>query len=192
MTSAEFMAWETAQPERWEFIAGHVYALVGASDSHVTIVQNLTAALQPALRGGPCRLFTTDMKLAAETATHERIAYPDAFVTCDERDRSDRYVKRFPVIIIEVLSASTESNDRGAKFEDYRSIVTLSEVIFIDSRRQHVEVHRRTDHGTWELVYDTGAGAIVLTSLGGIELAVDDLYADVSFEQPQPRLQRMN
>jgi Uma2 family endonuclease len=180
MTAAEFLSWETEQPERYEFIDGQAFAMAGASEAHGTIVFNIPMLLGPALRGGPCRGFVTDMKLAIPP-DDRRIYYPDAFVTCDERDRRDRQVKRHPKLIVEVLSPKSEADDRGEKFSDYRTIETLEEYILVDSRRQHVEVYRRTDRGTWELVEDVTSGAFVIASLG-VSISLVDLYADVEFE----------
>jgi len=177
----EFLAWDATQTERHQLVWGETFAMAGASVAHGTIVTNLTVLLRPGLRGGPCRFFATDVKLAVGTDAR-RITYPDAFVTCDARDRSERLIQRFPKLIVEILSPSTAADDRGEKFAAYRTIATLEEYILIDGTRRYVEAFRRTERGTWELVHDADAGAIDLASLDGMTVTFDDLYADVDLD----------
>jgi Uma2 family endonuclease len=75
--------------------------------------------------------------------------YPDVLVTCDERDRAESTLKRYPKVIIEVLSPSTEAFDRGDKFLDYQHIETLEEYVLIGTARQRVDCFRRNAEGLW-------------------------------------------
>jgi Uma2 family endonuclease len=141
MSLDEFLVWEPTQPLRYEFAAGHVFAMAGASRAHATIASNIIALLRPAIRGKQCGVYGADMKVAVPDGPSVR--YPDIVVTCDPRDLEDEQITRFPSFIAEIVSASTETLDRGMKFAEYRSIPSLREYMLIDSRTVHVEVFRR-------------------------------------------------
>jgi len=100
---------------RHEYRRGLVYAMAGGSDNHSRLSINLLTEINLHLRDSDCQFFSGDVKV---NYAENFFYYPDAFVTCDPRDREDRYVKRYPKLIAEVLSPSTEEFDRGIKFED--------------------------------------------------------------------------
>ena len=163
----DFLLWEQAQPERHEFVDGEVFAMVGVSDAHAAVALNLSAALLPHVRGKACRLYPSDMKLAVDAANC--IFYPDLFVSCDSRDqgRDAAYVKRHPLLVIEILSKSTEAYDRGAKFSAYRSLTSLQEYVLVSPRLRTVEVFRRDATGHWVLYPFTEAdGTFEFASIG--------------------------
>src|SRR5262245_34123570 len=111
----EYLAAEPRSEVRHEYIGGEVYAVAGASEEHNIIATNLLAALHAHLRGKACRVFMVDMKVRLFAAREEIFYYPDLMVTCDARD-TDRYFKRFPNVLIEVLSTDTARTDRREKF----------------------------------------------------------------------------
>ena len=114
MSLDEFLVWEREQPERYEYAGGVVTMMMGSSAAHVTIAMNLAIALRHALRGTGCRPFGSDMKVIANGTAR----YPDVSVTCHPvGDRDDNIPH--PVLVIEVLSPSTEREDRGRKKFDY-------------------------------------------------------------------------
>ncbi|MEY8877296.1 MAG: Uma2 family endonuclease [Leptothrix sp. (in: b-proteobacteria)] len=176
MTAAEYLAWETAQPERHEFLDGEIWAMAGAEDRHVTLAGNIYMALRQHLHGSSCRTFMSDMKLHAESANS--YFYPDVFVTCSETDRASTLVKREPTLVVEVLSNSTAAYDRGAKFAHYRQIPTLREIALIDPDTRRADVYRRGADGLWVLhPFDPGQG-IAFASVD-LRIANDVLYADI-------------
>lgn len=128
LTLEQYLEWEDRQGTRHEFVDGLVFALAGASDTHQTILANLTTLVRPALRGSASRIFTNEIKVIPPN--RRRARYPDLLVTCDERDRADRYVKRYPELIIEVLSPSTAATARTEKLDEYQTIPTLDELRF--------------------------------------------------------------
>jgi Uma2 family endonuclease len=162
-----------------EYIDGQVYAMSGTSDRHAIIVANLVALLRPHLRGSGCLLMPQDMKV--KIPRQGKFYYPDLLVTCDDRDRENRYFKEHPKLIVEVLSDSTEAFDRGKKFEDYRSLASLEEYALIRQDRPKVEVFRRNPAGRWELHEVADAGTWELTSVG-FQADLAELYEDVTFE----------
>jgi adenosylcobinamide kinase/adenosylcobinamide-phosphate guanylyltransferase len=174
MTTEEFLAWEAAQLERWEFIAGEAFAMAGGSDVHNTISLNMAFALRERLRGSRCSVFMSDVKL--RLATDDTVFYPDVFASCDAADRARRQVKEAPLLIAEVLSPSTEAYDRGRKFEAYRRFAGLQTVLFLAQERRHLECYTRTADGDWLLTEAGGEDAVLAVPALGFELPLAELY----------------
>lgn len=180
LTPAEYLQMEEHSPIKHEFIDGQVYAMVGANDAHVTIAGNLFVLLRSHLRGSSCRTYISDMKARIESLN--RYFYPDVMVTCDPRDRATPLEKRFPCLIVEVLSDSTEAFDRGDKFADYQELDSLQEYVLISTKRQRVECFRRNSEGLWVLQsYSDRQPAFRLESID-FAGTIEELYEDVQFE----------
>jgi Uma2 family endonuclease len=177
MTADEFVAWEIEQPGRWEWVDGECFAMTGGTDVHNTLCLNLAFALRQHLRGGPCGVFMTDVKL--KIASGEAVLYPDVFVSCDQADRSRRLWKEAPILIAEVLSPSTEAYDRGRKFEAYRQIAGLAAVLLLSQTRPRAECYTRAPQGAWLLTdVDGNSGVIALPALD-LRVPLSELYRDL-------------
>lgn len=175
----EYIALERENTVRHEYRRGLVYAMAGGSDAHSRLTINFLTTINLHLRNGECQFFSGDLKVNYEDAF---FYYPDAFVTCDPRDRLDRYVKRYPKLIAEVLSPSTEKFDLGDKFEDYRQIESLDEYVLIAQHRMRVECRRRVKDESgerWETVV-YGAGEQVMLQSIELEIAIEELYRGVN------------
>jgi Uma2 family endonuclease len=173
-----YLEWEAGQPGKNEYFDGEVFAMSGASDAHVTIALNLAAILRSHLRGGPCSVFISDMKLRVEE--DNAFFYPDVFVTCAAADRAQSHYKSAPSLMVEVLSPSTSAYDRGAKFAAYRKLPSLREYVLIDSERLSVDLFRRDDAGRWVLYpFDAVDQQVEFTSVG-LQLPLQALYEDVA------------
>ena len=148
----------TSHDIKHEYIDGHVYAMSGGSLAHGRIGSNAIRTLEDALAsaGRLCDVYNSDV---AARLSPRRYTYPDASVTCDERDRPapDKIEVQAPCVIIEVLSDSTEAYDRGRKFSFYRACPTVQEYILVATRYQTVEVYRRTLQG-WAIYQSYGPG----------------------------------
>ena len=173
----DYLKEEAASPTRHEWLRGDVYAMAGGSPEHAAVAANVVALLSALLRARPCRVYTSDARLrVVETGL---ATYPDVSVVCGrlETDVEDPLAITNPLLLVEVLSPTTEAYDRGAKFAHYRRIPSLREVVFVAHRERRLEVYRRDAVGRWVL-YEAGAGeAVELESLGG-ELVVDEVYRD--------------
>ena len=166
MTAAEYFAWEVSQPERHDYYHGEVFAMAGGSDAHNTASLNFAFALKSHLRGTPCRVFMADMRL--ELAKDSHYSYPDVFVTCDPRDTTPdaSHLKKYPKLVVEVISPSTSEYDQGRKFEQYRQMPGLDEVLFIDPVRRSVELFQRTQEASqWLLIPAPEGGSVHLRSV---------------------------
>jgi Uma2 family endonuclease len=182
MSLTEFLDWERAQPDRWEFADGYAWPTAGTTDAHGQIVLNLGALLRVKLRGTDCRAFTSTVKVVAGG----RSTYPDIVVTCDPRDRTDRYAKRHPRLLVEVLSKTTAGDDLSDKFAAYRSIETLAEYLTPDSRKRAVQLWRKNARGHWELVEDRTDGELHLETVD-LTVTFEALYEDVEFDDDTER-----
>ncbi len=149
MTPEEYLKWEDVQPIKYEYINGEVFAMTGGILPHNSIAVNLTSALKNHLQGSGCKVFMADAKVGISQSGP--FHYPDVMVTCDQSDRTARKIIYHPILIVEVLSPSTEAFDRGRKFSNYRRLDTLKEYVLIDVDRMAVECYRRNQQGTWEL-----------------------------------------
>ncbi|BAC89039.1 Uma2 family endonuclease [Gloeobacter violaceus] len=173
----EYLQIEEHSPIKHKYLDGRLYAMVGSTQDHNLVVLNLAFALRRHLRGTGCRVLTSDVKVRVEQ--RNRFFYPDIAVSCDERDWATPLYLRFPRLIVEVLSDSTEAFDRGARFQDYQTIDTLSEYVLVSSKQPQVECFRRDAEALWVLqsygleVYEIGA----LNFSGTFE----ELYEDVAF-----------
>lgn len=180
LTPDEYLQLEAESTIKHEYINGDVYAMAGATDTHVTIAGNLFALLRSQVRGTGCRVYIADMKVRVET--RNCFYYPDIVVTCDGRDAETSTYKRFPKLIVEVLSVSTEAFDRGNKFFDYQTLDTLEEYVLINTQSQRVECFRRNPEGLWVLQsYTSASETFEILSLGFTE-TLTALYEDVTLE----------
>ena len=173
----EYLEAEKVSPIKHEYIQGRIYAMAGASDAHVTITANLLTLLRNHIRGTGCRVYISDMKARVESLNV--FYYPDLMVTCDPRDGDFEYFKRYPYLMIEVLSSSTESFDRGDKFIDYQEIETLQEYVLVSQSRRRVDCFRRNDQGRWELYSYQSNQELELTSIN-FSCSLTAVYEDVS------------
>ena len=179
LTLEEYLQLEAKSDIKHEYIDGEVYAMAGATDTHVTIAGNIFALLLSHLRGSGCRVYISDLKVRIESKN--RFYYPDVLVTCEDRDRENSTFKQFPSLIIEVLSDSTEAFDRGDKFADYQSLPSLQEYVLVNTKKARIECFRRTKEGLWLLqFYKLEDSKFDLTSVD-FTGEISDVYEQVDF-----------
>lgn len=179
MTEGEYLAMERASSAKHELWNGEVFAMTGGTLAHAMLTMNAGAALISALRGRDCRVLSSDAKVHVPLT--EGFVYPDVSVVCGSvrtyEDSDDVLLN--PVLVIEVLSESTERFDRGDKFAGYRSIPSIVDYVLVSQQARQVEVYTRQDDGAWLLrTYDDGRPLVTVPSVGA-ELALDDLYRGV-------------
>src|SRR5574337_492817 len=176
MSLEEYLGWEAGQAGRNIYVRGEVFAMTGARQSHVAVTGNVYAALKSALRGRPCRVFVSDMKLRADAA--DMVFYPDVMVSCDPRDRATPLFISHPRLVVEVLSESTAAFDRGDKFAACRSLESLQEYALIDIPARRSEVFRRNAEGHWVLYEYVGTEVVEFASVGA-KLPAEVVFEDV-------------
>jgi Uma2 family endonuclease len=152
MTIEEYLAGEPAGEVRHEYLGGVVYAMARASIEHNIISGNIYSSLRSHLGGKPCGAFMADVKLRLSLFDDDDVFYyPDVMVACDPRD-TDKFYKRFPKVLIEVMSESTERIDRREKRWSYQQIETLEEYVLVAQDRMEVTVFRRANQWRAEVL----------------------------------------
>jgi len=151
LTEEEYLEAERHSHVRHEYIGGKLYAMAGASDEHIAVSMNVAFALRNHLKGGPCRVQISEGKVKVQVGAESIFYYPDVIVTCDPRD-TDRYFKRYPKVLIEVLSESTEAIDRREKYLNYRQLETLEEYVLVAQDQVEVTVFRRSQQWQGEIL----------------------------------------
>ena len=175
MTLAEYMAWEEQQPGRNEFCRGDIYVMTGVRMENAIVTANLARHVGNHLSGTPRRVFIEAMKVQI---ADDMVLYPDVFVACGPF-KPGVLVVTDPVLIVEVLSPSTQAYDRSQKFALYRRLPALQEYALIDPETRRVEVSRSNDDGYWNLIDMSDDAAVHLESIQcRIEMA--DLFDGVS------------
>ncbi|MGH7439316.1 MAG: Uma2 family endonuclease [Polyangiaceae bacterium] len=176
-TRAEYRAVERSSNVKHEFLEGAIRAMAGGTRDHALVSANVIASLNLALRGRPCAVHSSDLRIRVVDTGLE--TYPDASVLCGhaELDSEDSHVVLNPVLLVEVTSPSTEAYDRGKKVEHYERIVALQEIVLVSHREKLVEVLRREGDGSWSRHEARRGEAAQLRSIG-CELAVDEVYRD--------------
>lgn len=174
-TLDDYIGWENAQPDRNEFVRGEVFAMVGGRRTHGRVVSNLNRRFNEAVDGTPCQVFAEGMKVQIADDT---ILYPDIFVTCDPTDLRTEQVFRAPIVVVEVLSPSTQSYNRGLKFALYRGLRSLREYILIDPDTRRVEAFRLGADGLWDLHDMSDGDALSVPSIDAT-IAMAEVFAGV-------------
>lgn len=160
-TIDEFLAWERQQEERYEFVDGIIRMMVGGTLDHHAIAGNVFAALKSLLKGGHCMAFVEGVKVVAASST----MYPDVAVTCTPIEGKSDIVPD-PVLIVEVLSRTTQGFDRGGKWIAYQTIESLRHYALISQDQQRVELYTRRAGGWDYTTIDDPGGELNLTSIG--------------------------
>jgi Uma2 family endonuclease len=181
LTPEEYLAIERATPAKSEYLNGEVFLMGGASVAHVRIVTNLVVQLGTQLKGRPCGVYSTDLRLrVSPTGLY---AYPDVIVACDPLvfadDQKDTLTN--PVVLIEVLSESTKDYDRGGKFAHYRTLATLREYLLVDQASVHAEHFVRRNDNQWLLTETSRREDSIRLESIGATLDLAEVYDGVAF-----------
>lgn len=181
MSPEEFLVWERAEEFRHEYRDGEIVAMSGARRAHNLISVNMTRELSTSLRGRDCETYASEMRVWIPKS--RLYTYPDIVVVCGEPqfidDEFDTLLN--PIVVVEILSESTESYDRGRKFEQYRRLDTLKEYILISQSRPYVERFVKHGDGFWRLAEFNGPEAVLVIESLGISISLTAIYEKVKF-----------
>jgi len=173
---AAYLAAERDAEVRHEFIDGTLFAMTGASRVHNQLATRLSARLFAHLDGGPCRVSTSDMKLRLPDGP--RYYYPDVMIACsDPAEEPDEYSETSPVLVVEILSRSTESTDRREKRLAYQGLPSLIDYLIVSQEARSIERFTRDASGWTHAVFHPGE-TIELASID-LDLSLDDLYTGI-------------
>jgi Uma2 family endonuclease len=178
----EYLRLEAQSPIKHEYVNGEMFAMTGGTLRPNVIAGNMLVALRAQLRDTPCRVFINDVRVRVEK-THSYY-YPDLLVSCargaQTMDLSAVTVDD-PVLVIEVLSPTTEATDRREKLLAYRTLPSLAEYVLISQDEARVEIHRRRGNIGWERIQYSGPETVELTSVS-LQIAMGAIYDGVPIE----------
>jgi Uma2 family endonuclease len=186
MTVEQYLALDESSDAKYEYLDGYVFLLrppssdyddeaidmAGGSVVHGAICAQVTYLLVGALRGKPCRTYSSDTRTKLAEKSY---LYPDVIVACGEQTGT---MLTNPTVVIEVLSPSTEKRDRGAKFKTYKELTTIQEYVLIGSEYQAIEIHRR-EGNFWRQYHYRSGDLVELTSIG-VRFPFDEVYDGIA------------
>ena len=176
---ANYLALERVAESKHEFFDGEMFRMSGGTLLHSQLAGNVIFEFGKGLEDSPCRVLTSDMRIKLPTGLY---TYPDASIVCDHPQFEDghRDVLLNLIVIVEVLSPSTESYDRGKKFEHYRSCPSLRDYLLISQDRVFVEhFSRQADTDQWLLTTWNSLSDAVLVAALNARLPLRGIYARV-------------
>lgn len=178
---SEYLERERVATTKSEYYAGEVFAMAGASRQHNFITGNLFAGLYAKLANSPCRPFLSDQRIRISVL--DLGTYPDVSVVCGqlEGDKVDPEAITNPRVLVEVLSESTESYDRGKKFDFYRHVGSLEEYVLVSQKEPMVERFRRQPSGDWLLTVYKGLELTLELASIQADLPLEDIYRFVDW-----------
>ena len=181
-SKSEYVALENAAQYKSEYLDGQIYAMAGGSPTHAEIGGNAFASLHQQLTGKPCRSFNSDLRV--EILANGMTFYPDVSVACPPLEYSpdDAYALTNPVVLIEVLSPSTEKFDRGDKWAHYQLMPSLRDYLLISQDKMRLEHYARQSDNRWLLsIYQQPEEAARLEAVDCL-LKLEDVYERVIFD----------
>ena len=176
----DYLEGEKLSEIRHEYIYGEVFAMAGTSDKHNRISMNIGFKLDNHLENSRCEAFIESVKLKADAQT---FYYPDVMVACDEIPES-AYYREKPILLVEVLSRSTQRTDRNEKLTVYKNLPTLQEYIIVWQDKIHLELHRRQADNSW-LTYISDENDLqeeIEFQSVDLKITLDEIYRRVRFE----------
>jgi Uma2 family endonuclease len=186
-TLEEYFNLELSSDARYEYWNGEIFSMSGVSESHAQIEVNLIALLRTKLRERPCRVFPANMRINVPTLSPYR--YADLSVVCSPptfKKIGGVDVLTNPILIVEVLSETTEAYDRGDKFTHYKSISDFREYLLIAQHRPHITQYVKQEDSTWSYrEVNEITATLMLPSLECV-LGLDEVYQDVHFPAAPP------
>ena len=156
-------------------------AMAGGTRAHARLIVRMVAALEGHLRGGPCNVYPSDVRLYVAERSY---FYPDAFAVCNVDMEPNRIDQRDALLVTEVHSASTSDFDHGDKFEAYRQLPSMREYLLLDNRRIQATVFRRGDDGEWRYRAFVEGSDLLLESLG-MHLPLHEIYESIPLDRDE-------
>jgi len=181
LTPGEYLELERKAEYKSEYFDGEIFAMSGAKRNHNKITTNLSGLVWQHLKGKDCESYSNDMRVfVPQTGLY---TYPDIVVVCGEPKFQDNVFDTLlnPILLIEVLSESTESYDRGKKFQHYRSIESLREYVLVSQDEARIEKYVKQGDGFWVLSEAVGLEAEIEFASIECRIALAEVYDKIDF-----------
>ncbi|HEY6345282.1 MAG TPA: Uma2 family endonuclease [Bryobacteraceae bacterium] len=192
LTPQEYLEIERKAEFRSEYRAGEMFAMAGAREAHNLINGNAAGELRNQLRRTPCRVYSNEMRVLVPAA--DLYVYPDVVVVCDQPRFADEEFDTLlnPLVLVEVLSASTEAYDRGKKFEYYATLPSVREYLLLTTEYMHADLFTREAGGKWVVSSASRAEDFIEFSSIPCRLSLRDAYEKVEFGTEPPGMHRQS
>ena len=178
-TPEDYLALEEKAEYRSEYEDGEIVAMAGGSLNHARIIRNIDRAFGSKLKKS-CESITTEVKVRVED--YRKFYYPDVLIFCGEpkfyQKRNDTITN--PILLVEVLSDSTEARDRGGKFAAYQTLESLQEYVLVSQDKAKIEQFTRQNDGSWKYQATIGLKSKVNFTSVETELTLDEVYQQVN------------
>ncbi len=186
-TLAEYLAFEEANDEKHEYLAGHIYAMAGGSPAHNQICFNLSACIGSRIQGTDCRGYSSDQKIWIEAA--QIGTYGDITIVCGEPRFHERHKTLLlnPRVIIEILSPSTEAYDRGDKWAYYQQLSSLTDYLLVAQQRTQIEHFALDRDGSWRYTSETNPTSDIILASINCRIPLAQVYVGIEFPSAPTR-----
>lgn len=183
----DYLQLEEETNQKYEYYNGYVEVMAGGSYEHNTITMNISTEINIRLKGKQCQIMNSDTKLYLENSNS--YLYPDAMIFCGEKEKAENYKDAFknPVVIIEVLSKSTEAFDRGDKFDLYRQLPSLRHYVLVKQDEAKIQIYsRQSPTALWNIQTIEGIESsleLVISETITLNIPFIDIYDRIVFEK---------
>lgn len=180
LTPEEYLALERKADTKHEYLRGEIIAMSGASFAHNIITANITTALNNQLSESDCIVVASDMRV--RTHPEASYFYPDVLVVCDQPRFEDSTfdILLNPSVLVEVLSPSTETYDRGEKFKHYQQLTSLREYLLVSQEEVCIELYHRPET-RWKLIEFRSLEDVLSLASIDCALTLSDIYNRIEF-----------
>jgi Uma2 family endonuclease len=190
-TIADYLRLEATASERHEYRNGRIVAMAGGSPEHSLIIANIIRELGNGLKGKPCRVYESNLRVRIPRTP--LYTYPDASVICGdtEFDPQDpqRRTATNPRVIVEVLSPTTEADDRGDKFRRYLTLESMQEYVLVSQSVPWINTFNRLGDGTWRFATFSGLDGRLRLSSVDVEIPLSEIYSGIEFPPAEDQMQ---
>ena len=178
----EYFAIERQSEIRYEYVEGELIAMPGVSLPHNEITLNIALAAKIALRGRDCRVYAEAVRVRVSPTQYR---YPDVVAVCGERETDGENPPALltPSLIVEILSASTEANDKGEKFTEYKKVPTLTDYVTVAQDEIAVTHYVKQNAAQWLITEHTELTQVLTFASLGVTLPLSDIYAEIAIEK---------
>ncbi len=183
----DYLSAERDSEVKHEYCDGEIVAMAGGTRDHALIATNFLREIGNALKGKPCRVYGSDLKVAITKRRH--ITYPDGSIICGPAEfhpaaGAMRDVITNPRVLIEVLSPTTEQYDRTTKFDRYRQIDSFEEYVLVSQQSHRVETYRRFPDRSWRFEVSAGSEAVARLATVAVDVPLAEIYAGAELTPP--------